>query len=354
MVPRVVSMRGLSGVALAAAAAGCAFWTGQLSGRVQQRSLSWKRAVSVDRWTPQHYAAVRLMEIAEWGVRETQPGNAAPLFWPDGVKAGMSVCGHTLLGSSFQDAGRADPARVQAAASCARVEDIVRAARLQVMDMGDWLRSGAAWKLPDAEPWMHVYRAPIHDIGAVIARAHLRIEQGDLDGGEADARAAVSAGLHLMNSAVDMDGLIWTTMTLTSALDHQREIQQRRGDAQNVLALARAKDRVQLARNWLNQFRVDARKAAARPETIHRLRQVAEDPAVQLGLRAHVVLLLGSAYLANPVEAAFGPADERLAMLAALEQQPELAPAVQSARTGFDVPVRQRFERLQQLWAIMD
>jgi hypothetical protein len=171
---------------------------------------------------------------------------------------------------------------------------------------------------------------------------------------ELDARAAVSAALHLAHGATDIDAMVWSVRMSAVALDHLREIYERRGDDERLAEVAAAMGRARVAGVLLNRFIGVVRKAAASPATIHHARRVAQDSRNPAGFRAHAGMMVGYAWLANPREAILGPSGARRYALAELAQQPELRAVIREARTSIDLPVRRRLELLEQMWAVMD
>jgi hypothetical protein len=304
-------------------------------------------------WNPAHYLA-EVRTLDEWGVTDPVPGNAAAHFWPSGVALAEPGCPKRL--PSRYDA----PAWADAdldwvgAARCERIDDVVRAAHTRDLDLGRWRFTTGAYDRPDELPYMHVYRAPIYGIGALIARAHLRIERGDYAAAEQDARTAISAALHLVNGATDVDAMAWSVRMTDVALDHVREIYERRGEESRLAEVGAAMDRARIAGLLLNRFVGVVRKAAASPATMHHARRIAQDQRNPAGFRAYAGMMVGYAWIANPREAVFGPSEARRYALAELERQPELRPVIRQARTSMDLPVRRRLDLLEQLWAVMD
>ena len=323
------------------------------SGRFAQRQQSWERAASMSDWSPAHFLA-EVRTLSEWGVTDAVPGNAAAHFWPSGIAVMEPACPKRLP-SMYDSPSWEDPdLDWESAASCGRADDIVRAAQLRELDLGAWRYGADAYGRPDELRYMHVYREPIYGIGALIARAHLRIDHADYARAEADARAAVSAALHLVYGATDIDAMVWSVRMTGVALDHLREIHERRGDEEGLAAVAGAMDRARVAGVLLNRFIGVVRKAAASPATIHHARRVAQDSRAPAGFRAYAGMMVGYAWIANPREAILGPSGARRYAMAELAQQAELRPVIRQARTSVDLPVRRRLELLEQMWAVMN
>jgi len=324
-----------------------AFTVGEHIGMHRQRQNIWGPEVQRSDWGPSMYRAAGLDELDVWGVVQ-EPGDAVAIYWPDGVSAAPSPCAranHGHFDSPIWNDGRS-PWRD--AAACERVDEIVRAAHLRDMNITDWLRGSAPADIPGPQEFLGLNRAPMQDVAALIARAHLRIETGDLAAAEADARAAVSAGLHFMRGAISIDAMFWASVHVTEALDHLREVYERRGDVAAVRQLSEAVSNVQRPRRVLTRFMDVAPKAASSTALMTRLVQVATNRQNPIGMRAHATTMLGYGFLANPVEVLFGPSLIRQQALDSIEQQPELAPVVAHAREAFDRPLRDRFALLGQ------
>jgi hypothetical protein len=324
-----------------------AYVAGEHMGMHRQRQRIWGPEVQRGDWFPSMYTSAGLDELDVWGVAQ-EPGNAVAIYWPDGVVEKESPCvrvSHGPFDSPIWNDGRS-PWRE--AAACDRIDQIVRAAHLRDMNLSEWLRSAGPADVPGPEDFLGLNRAPMNDVAALIARAHLRIVDNNLADAEADARAAVSAGLHFMRGALSIDAMFWASVYVTEALDHLREVHERRGDVTAVRQLTEAVAKVQRPRRVLTRFMDMAPKAASSTALMTRLVQIATNRQNPIGMRAHATTMLGYGFLANPVEVLFGPSLIRQQALDSIEQQDELAAVVAHAREAFDRPLRDRLALLGQ------
>ena len=324
---------------------------GELSGTQKQRDRQWAQEIQRSGWRRTASSMVLLDKVDPFGVLEKQAGNAATIYWPAGIPGVESPCEQANI-YAFGGPQWTDPSsRWREAAACPRLGDIVRAAHLTSMDISEWLPEVDITTLTGyGQYFERIHRAPLRDISALTARAHLRIEQGDLPGGEQDARAAVSAGLHFMRGAADTWGMIWASMRVTAALDHLREIYVRRADAEEIARVAEAMQAVKDVRSMLSRFEATLLKAAALPSAQASVFAIASNEENPVGVRNTAAAALGFAYLANWREVLLGPSRERVEALDTLATEPVLAAAVALGRYQFELPMKRKFSALQSSW----
>jgi hypothetical protein len=333
----------------ASAVLGGTFVIGRERGRFDERRSAWAREIQSGSWRPASVMFAGLDAAGAWGIQDQQDGNALSLYWPDGVSNAPSPCRRTYPAGFDGPVWASNNPNLawREAAACERVDEIVRAAHFARLDMSEWLRSVGPEALPGEQFWIDLQSGPLRDIAALIARAHLRIEEGDLTRGEADARAAVSASLHFMRGAADLISMEFSGRALLGALDHMREIRERQGDAVAVTRIAEVTRTVGEVTRGLNRFATTAPKAGGFPSTLHDLVRISTNRTNPLGMRTYAAMVLGYAWVYNPQEAWLGPSAERREAMAVLERQPELTAAVGRARKGLELPLRQRLSVLE-------
>jgi hypothetical protein len=329
-----------------------AYAAGEVSGIQTQRDRQWAQEVQRSGWRPASSRMAMLAEVDAFGVLQKHEGNAAAIYWPEGIPGGPSPCARAN-GFAFEGPLWTNPvSRWREAAACSRVDEIVRAAHLTRMDISGLLSDADPNTLtPSGAPLFGtLHDAPLQDIAAVTARAHLRIEQGDLIRAEEDARAAVSAGLHFMRGAADTGGMLMAAMRVVAALDHLREVHARRGDVKGAEAVAGAMAIVKDVRSMLSRYESTIFKAAALTSMHGSVLAIATNQDNPVGVRASAASALGIGYLANWREVLFGPSRERRDGLDTLATEPVLAAAVAAGRQQFDLPFRKKLSVLQATW----
>jgi hypothetical protein len=324
---------------------------GELSGTQKQRDRQWAQEVQRSSWRRTASSMSLLDQVEPFGILDKTDGNAATLYWPSGFPGADSPCARADYYSFGAPQWSSPESPWREAATCERVEAIVRAAHLRQLDLSGWLPEIDITTLTAYGQYFdRLHRAPLQDISAVTARAHLRIEQGDLDSAEQDARAAVSAGLHFMRGAADAWGMIWASMRVTAALDHMREIYLRRMDTAAAANVEQAMLAVKEVRSMLSRFEATLIKAAALPSAQPSVFAIASNADNPLGVRNTAAAALGFAYLANWREVLLGPSRERVQALDTLASEPVLAAAVALGRQQFDLPMKRKFSALQSTW----
>ncbi len=333
-------------VALSAAVLTVVFYAGEATGMDHERHSAWSRNAFSTAWRSGALHAGNLADVEAFGLAEHEAGNALALYWPGGMAAYTSPCARSFPMNYDNPLWDRSESTWHSAAACERLDDIVRAARMTALDFTHVGGADIAAKLYGPSSYGLFWRAPRQDLGALIARAHLRLTQGDLEGAEADARAAVSAGIQFVELGPTSNALSTGFTTMEAGLDHLREIYVRRGRADQVAAIATAMNEAVTARTGFYRFMQNAWQAAALPESMRVMAQLSTDSSAVLGVRTYAAYVLGYAYVMHPWEALFGPSSERRAALDALALRPELAAAVARAREGFNVPLKDRLHYL--------
>lgn len=325
------------------------FTTGWLMGAYQGRQRGWARETSGLAYSQLPEGFDRLEAADRFGVRDRIEGNAVEAYWPGGVMEGHSECVR-FVPVAFDNPAWSRESEWRAAADCERVNEVVRGAHMASMDLTDWLIDAQPSDLPAAGAWFMFHRRPFEEIGATIARAHGRIEAGDLAGAEADARAAVSAALHQTRGSLDPIGMYYGSVALRHALDHLRVIAERRGDEAEVIRIMDTAEALVPLSGSVLKFDRQTLEAAAIPDRLRWVTRIAQDPNIPLGLRVAATLSLGRAQLANPVEVLLGPSEERLGMLNELAADPVLALATLKAGEPATMTLRRRLDMLAMAW----
>jgi len=324
---------------------------GELSGTQKQRDRQWAQEIQRSSWRRTASSMSLLEQVDPFGVLERQEGDAATIYWPNGIPGDETPCAPANIFAFGGPQWTSPASRWREAAACERLDDVVRAAHLTSIDISRWLPGIDIGTLTGYGQYFdRIHRAPLQDISALTARSHLRIEAGDLAGAEQDARAAVSAGLHFMRGAADTWGMIWASMRVTAALDHLREIHVRRGDAATTVQIENAMGVVKEVRSMLSRFEATLLKAAALPSAQASVFAIASNSDNPMGVRNTAAAALGFAYLANWREVLLGPSRARVQALDTLAAEPVLAAAVALGRHQFDLPMRKKFSALQSTW----
>jgi hypothetical protein len=322
---------------------GGTFVAGMLTGIARQQDRAFRRDLQSARWTSILTQFAELDAVDRFGVLDKVEGNAVDLYWPDGINAERSPC-MRFRGGGYDSPlwGRSDDWRH--ATRCGRIETLVQAAHMTRMDLSEWLSDLDPEAAPGGDNWFGIYSGPYADMTATISRAHQRIEDGDLDGAEADARAVVSAGLHFLRGGIDISGMALTSIALGDALDHLRAIAGMRGDAELASELLAAGTQVATLRKDVWRLSESAMKAAAVDEQLHTVGRLALDPTAPLGLRLHSAVMIGYGGFAHVSEVAFGPSEARRQLLDEMAADPVLAVAVARAREPYRKKLSERFD----------
>lgn len=332
-------------VGTVAGIAGGAFVAGREAGVFHERARMWNRDIQTAEWSgiPARFAS--LDELDAWGVTEHLDGDPIPLYWPDGINNEASPCRHTNVAAFGSRMWEQFPAW-RAAADCDRIDTFVIAASMHDPDVSSWLSHLDPGTAPGSQSWFGIHRAPYSEMNATLARAHARIQAGDLDGAESDARAVVSAGLQFMRASLDVGGMTLSSMTVGYALDHLREIAERRGEAAQAGQILALSERIAELRSALYKLSDTTLKAAALPEQLHYAVNLAKRPDAPLGLRIHAALAIGYGGVLNPFEAVFGPGETRTQALNDLASDPVFTVALARAREPLDMSLKERYEIL--------
>lgn len=334
-------------VTAAVALVAATFVAGHQYGMYQARAMEWSRDIRGSAWRLDSDRWAALAAVDRFGVLEQEEGNAFSLYWPAGVEGATPRCPRGFA-APFESTIWSSQARAQEAANCALIDEIVRAARMAYLDMSSWAATGEGGTEEDVGPYFNV-GAPLHDVSAVLARAHFRIVEGDLEGGEADARAVVSSGLHFLRGGADPADMTWASALVTAALDHLRVIYEKRGDTASVASIDDAMDVVSDVRRSLMRLENMVVKAAGLGNEMHRVVALAADPSIPFGLRTYSTVMLGYAYIVDPAQALLGPNEKRTDALATLANRPELGGAIERARKGLAMPMRERLSLMNQM-----
>lgn len=319
------------------------YMAGMLHGMRREQVRSWQRDIVSAGWSSIATRFAELESVEAFGVLDQIDGNAVSLYWPDGVGMGKSPCGHFYSGpfDSPDWERTTSPSSVMA---CGRIQTIVQAAHMSRMDLSDWLSTVDPAAAPGSSTWFGVHQGPYEDMKAALARAHVRLQEGDLDGAESDARAVVSAGLQFMRGSADVSGMTLSSMVLGWALDHMRVIAERRGDAVQATRAQAAAKRVADLRRDVFKLSDTAMKAAAMSSQMHFASKLATNPDIPIGLRLHAAVMVGYGGLFNPTEVALGLSDLRQETLEAMAADPVLRVAVARAKEPFESGLRDRID----------
>jgi hypothetical protein len=333
----------LLSLALITVVVGSTFIAGMSAGIRRQQAKEWSRELRSAQWTTLLTGFGELADVERFGILARREGNAVDLYWPDGVHNVASPCG-SVRGGSFDSPEWQRTDDWRHATRCVRIEQLVQAASMTRMDLSDWLASREPGAVPGSNTWFGVHYSPYGDMKATLARAHQRIEDGDLDGAEEDARAVVSAGLHFLRGAPDLGGMVMPSITAGFALDHLREIAERRGDAALASEIVAAGSKLGELNRGVWRLSDSAMKAAFFDEQMHYVSRMALDPSVPLGLRLNAAIMVGYGGLFHPSEVAFGPGEARQRAIDELAADPVLAVAIARGLEPYSKNLRERFD----------
>lgn len=271
-------------------------------------------------------------------------GNAADLYWPEGAEpaAGCDTPFTPRLFDFTAMMFEKRPDAMREAIRCPRIDDMVRAASLPDMVVGDRFAAGD----PDFDFFgsSEQLREPQKALGALLARAHLRIQAREWAGAERDARAVVSAGRQFLWDSPHPQGFSMGLMLMVGGLDHLRVLYERRGDrAFAAMALA-ARDSLGALQRGVSSVLDVVHGTSTFPGLLRYTVAAAENDGLPLGVRSELVIMLGYGHVGHTAERWLGPSRSRERALARLERDADLMPAIAQARKGLDLSMRERID----------
>lgn len=268
-------------------------------------------------------------------------GDAADVYFPDDPAA-VYDCGPTHYPSLFDNPVFTSSRDViRQAAECAGLDRFVEAAAMPELTI-----TNAPGDPERFNPFVttQLFHGAERAFNAILARAHLEIEEQRYRDAERDARAVVSAGRQFVFESPDMYGVFMGVAFMTAGLDHLRELFHRRGDRFRAEAALAARDSLdRLHRGWSRMLAV-GQKTATFPTLLRYTVAAAENEGLPLGLRRTMVVFLGYGHVAHFLERMLGPDGRRVRALGRFDADEELLPAVVAARAGLDLSWFERRE----------
>jgi hypothetical protein len=248
--------------------------------------------------------------VARYALEGATAGNAAALLWPAGFARQPLHCPYFLPQPINAPGWERDREKWMRAASCAELDRFVEAAGMERFDVLDAAVRGDV-ALEELRFSVDAYRGILTGIGALLSRAHLRLERGELARAESDLRALVTLGIMLVEKSPNRMGLEYGHRAISAALSHLavlREVEGARDEAARIAETLEGLPPHESGRGLVNGI---LPRVASVPAGFAPVAEVVRRAEVPLAIRLSALQGIQLGYMTQPWELLLGSSRER-------------------------------------------
>jgi hypothetical protein len=258
-----------------------------------------------------------------------------PLFYPHGVRGPLWT---------------ERPQQWRAAADCEHLDTFVTASQLDHLDVTVPEVRGPATPEDLLGGPQYGYAAPIlSGIGGLLARAHLRREQGNLAAAEADLRALLALGALLVRDTPNIQLMQFGHLAVDHAAAHLADLLRDQVRTEEADRLSSFRATLPDREGCSGLVKTTMPFTAVVSDGIPVVAEVAQRQGLPLAIRIGALTGLRLRYLQNPTELLLGPSHTRLEAAQGLSADPALHLWWEDT-DAFRFPVG---DRIQQLLALL-